>query len=151
MIVYRLAKQAYATLDGEGARLYPGRWNTSMHPVVYTSSGSSLAILEVLVNVNSYHRLFLEPYVMITLEVPDEKLVDLRADVDLIFGVKKYPVRESQRKGSELFDDIEVLGIIVPSIVNPIETNIVLNASAFNLEKFKVSEEVFDFDGRFMK
>jgi hypothetical protein len=50
-----------------------------------------------------------------------------------------------------LLNDPDLLGFIVPSIVNPIETNIILNASAFDLEKFRVTETLVDFDPRFEK
>ena len=32
--------------DAEGARLYPGRWNTHTSPVIYTSEHYSTAVLE---------------------------------------------------------------------------------------------------------
>ena len=39
--------------DSEGARLYPGRWNTSASPIIYTSEHYSAAMLEKLVHNNA--------------------------------------------------------------------------------------------------
>ena len=38
--------------DAEGARLYPGRWNTETSPVIYASEHYSTAMLEKLIHAN---------------------------------------------------------------------------------------------------
>ena len=48
----RLAREPFQDLDGEGARLHGGRWNSVGTPVVYTSSTLALAVLEMLVHVD---------------------------------------------------------------------------------------------------
>jgi RES domain-containing protein len=44
---------AYPIYDTEGARLFPGRWNTETSPIIYTSEHYSTAMLEKLVHANS--------------------------------------------------------------------------------------------------
>ena len=44
---------AHPIYDTEGARLFPGRWNTEVSPVIYTSEHYSTAMLEKLVHANS--------------------------------------------------------------------------------------------------
>lgn len=44
---------AHPIYDSEGARLYPGRWNTPLSPVIYTSEHYSTAMLEKLVHASS--------------------------------------------------------------------------------------------------
>jgi len=44
---------AFPIYDAEGARLYPGRWNTSRSPVIYASEHYSTAMLEKLVHANA--------------------------------------------------------------------------------------------------
>lgn len=39
--------------DSEGSRLYPGRWNTALSPVIYASEHYSTAMLEKLVHASS--------------------------------------------------------------------------------------------------
>ena len=65
MQLYRLVHNKWAAqaFDGEGARLYGGRWNSKGQLCVYTAGSEALAILEVLVNLNnrqalSQYRLF---------------------------------------------------------------------------------------------
>lgn len=52
---WRLVKTRYASaaFDGEGARLYGGRWNSPGTAVAYAAATVSLAVLEVLVHVES--------------------------------------------------------------------------------------------------
>lgn len=44
---------AHPIYDGEGARLFPGRWNTATSPIIYTSEHYSTAMLEKLVHANA--------------------------------------------------------------------------------------------------
>ncbi|CAA6678667.1 MULTISPECIES: RES family NAD+ phosphorylase [unclassified Lentimonas] len=43
---------AHTAFDGEGARLYGGRWNSQGRPAVYLADSRALAALEVLVHLN---------------------------------------------------------------------------------------------------
>jgi len=47
MIAWRLCRRPHATLDGEGARRFGGRWNSPGRPVVYLADHPALAALEV--------------------------------------------------------------------------------------------------------
>ncbi|WP_144431164.1 RES family NAD+ phosphorylase, partial [Pseudomonas syringae pv. coryli] len=49
--VYRLVKRKWLAqaFDGEGAKLYGGRWNSKGNACVYCAGSESLALLEVLV------------------------------------------------------------------------------------------------------
>lgn len=47
------AKHADQAFTGEGARLHGGRWNTEGAAVIYTSATISLAVLEILVHLES--------------------------------------------------------------------------------------------------
>lgn len=51
-ISYRVVKEKYrgSAFDGEGARLYGGRWNCKGVPVVYTSDSLALCSLEIFVH-----------------------------------------------------------------------------------------------------
>jgi RES domain-containing protein len=71
MLVWRLARESLAALDGEGARLYGGRWNSPGRPVIYTSSSASLALLEVRVHLDLPFDLLPDDYSLMTIELGD--------------------------------------------------------------------------------
>ena len=52
MPVWRLAIGRHREIDGEGARLYGGRWNSPGVPMVYAATHLSLALLEQLVHLD---------------------------------------------------------------------------------------------------
>ncbi|MCF0050223.1 RES family NAD+ phosphorylase [Dyadobacter chenwenxiniae] len=53
MIVYRVGRTKYAhDMEGEGARLYGGRWNHKLTPCIYTSASRALALLEYTANIS---------------------------------------------------------------------------------------------------
>jgi len=51
---YRIGdpKGAFPIYDSEGARLFPGRWNTSASPIIYAAEHYATAMLEKLVHFN---------------------------------------------------------------------------------------------------
>ncbi|MDQ3490548.1 MAG: RES family NAD+ phosphorylase [Acidobacteriota bacterium] len=55
LTLYRICKTKFVSsaFDGEGARLYPGRWNSMGTSMVYLAASLSLAILEILVHSDS--------------------------------------------------------------------------------------------------
>ena len=52
---WRITKQKHAksAFSGEGARIYGGRWNSPGTPIIYTAQSQALAVLEVLVHLDS--------------------------------------------------------------------------------------------------
>ena len=72
MIVYRLCKAVHAALDGEGARLWGGRWNRAGRPMIYTAASPSLAVLEVLVHLDLPSALLPDDLRLLTIELPDD-------------------------------------------------------------------------------
>lgn len=48
MILWRISE--FPTLDGEGGRLFRGRWHSKGRPIVYAAESSALAMLEALVH-----------------------------------------------------------------------------------------------------
>jgi RES domain-containing protein len=54
-IAWRIVKTRFAqqAFDGEGARLYGGRWNSVGVRMIYTAGSVSLVVLEILVNLEN--------------------------------------------------------------------------------------------------
>ena len=84
MLTWRICRQGHQRLDGEGARLNGGRWNSEGVAAVYTSSSLALAALEYLVHVDIED--VPDDLVAMAIEVPDDvgaqtvHLRDLPAD-----------------------------------------------------------------------
>lgn len=123
---YRIVQQRHAenAMDGEGARLYGGRWNSRGTRMVYTASSVSLAILEMLVHLDEIQLLH-SAYVVIAVEFEDT----------LVEAVKKLP---PNALGPQLIVDTQLLGdrwlatgkmpvLSVPSAVTPSELNYLIN------------------------
>ena len=67
--VFRVCRARYARLDGTGARLVGGRWNSSGRAVVYMAESIALAVLENLVHMTRQD--FPRGYVCVAAVLPD--------------------------------------------------------------------------------
>jgi RES domain-containing protein len=123
---WRVVKQRIAgtAFDGEGAREFGGRWNSTGHAVVYTASTTSLALLEILVHSDAG---LLAHYVAIPVTFKGE-LVDV-VDADLLpAGWSTHPSPfELKRIGDEWIDSRRSCVLRVPSAVVTHEWNYLLN------------------------
>ena len=117
MKVWRIARSAHAgsvrdMLSGDGAARYGGRWNPKGMPAVYCSENSSLAALEVLVNLA--RPATFPSYRILDLDVPEGSIATAPA-----------PVADTRRAGGALLRSH--LALMAPSAVNPLERNVVIN------------------------
>ena len=144
MIVHRLAKAAHIALDGEGARLYGGRWNTPGRPMVYTAASPSLAVLEILVHLDLPPELLPTDYRLLTIEVSD----DIRLER---LEVTPPETEACVRIGDDFLQRTEGLGLSVPSVVVPQERNLLINPSHPAAPQIRVLRaEPFAFDPRLL-
>ncbi len=114
---------AHPIYDSEGARLYPGRWNTPSSPVIYTSEHYSTAMLEKLVHANGV----LPPnqhYIRIT--IPN----GIRYEV---FRTPEHPGWDGKDEGickafgAAWQEEARSALLLVPSIPARLERNILIN------------------------
>ena len=128
MIAWRICKRVRArtAFDGEGARLYPGRWNDKGVPMVYCADSLALACLEVFVHLDPDD--LPDDLVSIRVEIPDGVAID---DVDpstLPRGWRKVPGPASLRAiGGEWVARASAVALRVPSAVIPEQRNVLLN------------------------
>lgn len=151
MHIWRLARAVYDPLDGEGARLYGGRWNRQGTPLVYTSDHLSLCVLEQLVHLDPEE--VPDDLTAFRVEVPEELLVERVEAEDLPSGwdrVADHP--ECQRIG-ELWVKRESSPVLaVPSAVLPWEMNYLVNPHHPEANSIQVvKEEAFRFDKRLIR
>ncbi len=146
---FRLVKHKHAaqSFDGEGARLFGGRWNRPGVAVVYASESLSLAALELLVHLE--WGALLRHYVVCRLEFPESAVEE--------FSVRRLPAdwRRSpappavQEIGTHWARARRSAVLRVPSAVIPLESNFLLNPEHPAFPRFaRTSPEPFDFDPR---
>ena len=124
---WRLVKIRYAAaaFDGEGARLYGGRFNSVGTPVVYTSGTLALAELEILVNLPTPK--LLETYVAFRLAF-DESLVESLPLQALPGNWRTDPTPQAVKNvGDHWARAMRSLVLKVPSAVVPAESNFLIN------------------------
>jgi len=146
---YRLVKKKHAhrAFDGEGARLYGGRWNSPGVSVVYTSDSLALCCLEVFVNLPSYDLLKDFVYIKLTF---DETLVQ---DGNLREGWNERPVSKvSQRIGDKWIGEQRSTLLRVPSVIVPEGNNYLINFNHQDFKQIKIGDSIsLDFDPRLKK
>jgi RES domain-containing protein len=119
------AKYAQAPLDGEGARLFGGRWSHPGTRVVYFAQSLSLATLEVLVHLHETP--VLADYVVFAVDFPDECLTILQ-ESDLPGNWRLFPTpRENQAIGDRWAQALSSLVLRVPSAIVAQEWNYLIN------------------------
>lgn len=135
MLVFRLVRQAYAQqLDGKGAALFGGRWNSVGKPLLYTAEHRSLAVLEYRVN----NPLALKDLVMVTLEVPGHDIQTLSTQ-DLNTQWQTYsPQNKCAAIGDNWLESQKTLMLSVPSAVVPQENNILINPLHSGMKEVKI-------------
>ena len=148
---WRIVKSRYAStaFDGEGARLYGGRWNSPGTRIVYTSSTISLAVLEVLVHLQEAS--ILSSYSLISAGF-DDALVERLDRSMLPDGWRSYPApSELQRIGDEWVRRQRSAVLEVPSVIVERESNYLLNPTHPDFSSVVIGEpEPFTFDERLL-
>ncbi len=146
---YRLIRKnlAQSALDGTGARLYGGRWNSPGVAVVYTAESLALCCLELLVHLPSYE--ILQEYVYITVHFTS----DLVVEAELVEGWNSRPVaRCSQSIGDRWVDNGRFPILKVPSVVVPKGWNYLMNIAHPDFPEIKTGQPVaMTFDQRLNK
>ena len=117
------AAGAYPVWSVEGGRRFSGRWHDAGQSIVYAARNYSLALLEKLVHAGNVmpptqHAVLLEMPAGLPYEVVNRDALpgwnDERGDAARVFGSRWY----AERRSAVLF---------VPSVIAPMEQNVVVN------------------------
>ena len=124
---WRLVKERHAetAFDGEGARIYGGRWNSPGQRVVYTSSSLALAALETLVHLDPAMPLPRFLAFATDLDSSDIDHATLPATYSLPGPLPD--LTETRRLGDEWLNKGRHLAFSVPSAIVPQEFNLLIN------------------------
>jgi RES domain-containing protein len=143
------SRRARSAFDGEGARLYGGRWNSPGTRIVYVAGSVSLAVLEVLVHLGDVG--VLSSYSLCAVEFEDGLIEPLDRS-KLPADWRSYPAPP----GSREIGDAWVKGgssviLEVPSAVVERESNYLINPAHPDFASVNVGEpEPFEFDSRLL-
>jgi len=146
--LWRIARRRHAALDGEGARLAGGRWNSPGAAVVYASSTLSLAALETLAHVDPEDL----PADLVAIEI------DLPDDV----GMERAPLEDFPSGWNRILDhpacvalgdrwirEGRMVALGVPSALIPEEWNVLLRPDHPDFARVRmVRRRTFSFDPR---
>ncbi len=119
------AKHDARAFEGEGARLFGGRWNTPGHRAIYAADSVALAALEMLVHLGD--REILYHYSVHAVHFTDRHVMTVKPR-SLPETWRNSPApHELQVVGDAWIADRTSVVLAVPSAVVPIETNYVVN------------------------
>lgn len=142
MIVHRLTLPAHRALDGEGARLYGGRWNSPGRAMVYTSASPSLPVLEVMVHLDLDPAYLPDDYHLLSIEVPDDASMERLDEAIVDPEVCAVVGDDFLRRGA-------ALSLSVPSVVVPQDRNLLINPRHPDTARLSiVADAPFRFDPR---
>ncbi len=151
MRLYRLCRLAFRTLDGEGGRLYGGRWNTPGRPVVYTSTTLALAALEYLVHVDATD--VPADLVALTIEMPDDVVMERLSTARLPKRwMQSASCPECQALGDAWLASGKTALLSVPSAPVPEERNVLINPRHSDSARLQIIEQrKFVYDPRLIR
>lgn len=127
MRVYRISKPQYvdSALQGQGAALAPGRWNSKGVRLAYTASSVSLALLEILVHVS--RESVPDGLRILAYDLPDDGISVLPQD-QWPAGWDKLPYSDNVRAvGDAFIAEGRSLALLVPSALARGERNVLIN------------------------
>ena len=151
MILYRIARERYASdLSGTGGLISSARWHDHV-PVIYTSLSSSTAVLEKLVQLQPseiHHDLK-----MVRLDVPDHLSKERLETIQLPQNWRIYPGPDIlKRIGNGWLNAKSALLLYIPCAIDPLAENVLINPAHTEINEIKIlSIEDFRFDPRLLK
>jgi RES domain-containing protein len=151
-IAWRVVKKKHKStaFDGEGARLYGGRWTSVGRRAVYTSSSVALATLEILFHMGLQNRpLLVNSFVVYQVEIPESLVAEI--DPDALPSNWAAPIAPPQLSaiGDAWLDAREKPVLRVPSAVVLSESNFILNLEHPRFSRLRIGpEQPYAFDSR---
>jgi RES domain-containing protein len=121
---YRIgaANNKYPIFDGTGSTFYPGRWNTATSRLIYSSQHYSTALLEKLVHSNTGKIPHNQQWIEITISA------GTTYEVVTTYSLPNWTdATVSQEFGDKWLLEKRSCILFVPSIVAPLDNNILIN------------------------
>ena len=151
MQVWRVCSRQHQRFDGEGARLYGGRWNHAGTAVVYGSASLALAALELFVHVDV--DLIPTDLVAVNADIPDSVVTDIVKIEKLPRNWRRYPAPDTLKDmGTAWVARGSTAILTVPSAIIPEERNYLLNPAHRDFKRIRLRKPIpFQIDPRMWK
>lgn len=121
---WRLGHGRYPLFDGGGAFRHGSRWCTPGRYIIHAAGTYALAVLENLVH---WRATALPPGMQyLHIRIPASVSREILRPAALP-GWDAYPYGTSQRFGDAWYDEGRAAVLIVPSVMSPVETNLLIN------------------------
>lgn len=141
------AQWADRAFDGEGARLYGGRWNPLGKPVVYLADTRALAALEMLAHAEGSLRKVRYVRYKVSFSKQLLEVAELSGVVDVLSSLMISP--RTQAVGEKWLERASHPVLAVRSAIIPEEPNYLLNPRHPKSDRIKIGKaEPFAFDPR---
>lgn len=153
MKAYRLCEERHAdpgvAFSGKGAAAFGGRWNPVGYPVVYASESLALAALEVLVHA-SIRQLQRVRFAYFEIAIPERAGIGEVSAEELPADWRAAPAPlPLQWLGARWLDAGRGIALRVPSVVVPIEHNLLLNPAHPDFKRLEIyGPHPFSLDAR---
>ena len=148
--LWRLVKSRHVAtaFDGEGAFRFGGRWNSRGQRVVYASDTLSLALLEVLVHIDSSGPT--PSLSVIPIDVPLKAIsYEHFSTLETVSGGLPWSLGQTRAWGDEWNKVGKTAVLSVPSTIVPNESNYLINPSHPSLKELKIgAPQAIDIDPR---
>jgi len=149
---WRIVKRKHAkdAFNGEGARVFGGRWNNPGVPLVYTAESQSLATLGMLVHLDSPE--LLERYILFKVGIETSLIMD----VDLAELPKNWKARSSistcRALGDKWAGAQVSIALRVPSAIVSSEHNFLFHPLHPDFSRLTIAQlPPFRFDSRLLR
>lgn len=139
--LWRLVKTEHlaTAFDGEGAFRFGGRWNSRGQRVVYASGTLSLAMLEVLVHIDSSGPI--PSLSAIPIDVPQSEISNEQfSQLDRVSGGLPWSLGQTRAWGDSWNQNGDSATLLIPSAILPSESNYLLNPVHPKFKDFKIGE-----------
>jgi RES domain-containing protein len=143
------AQRAESAFDGEGAFRFGGRWNSRGHRAVYASATLSLALLEILVHLDSAAQV--PDLVALSIRVPLADIKDFKPPTAQAKAMTcPWTLRQTREWGDNWLQKSSSPVLRMPSSIVPIESNLLINPEHPKFKKYTISaSQPFPIDHRF--
>jgi RES domain-containing protein len=146
VIVYRICSAKYPNNDGEGAKLYGGRWNHKGTPMLYCAETLSACVLENLV----HSSVLPQNKVAISAEIPDGVALMAKDSSNLPSNWNSPAhIASTQDIGTNWVLSLASVALFVPSAIVSHERNVLINPLHPDFARIKFgAPNPFAFDPR---